>query len=133
MFLSALLFWSVIGFGALLLFVGIWFESTRKVRSVGVLLGLGASRGWLISAFATQTFTLILLVLCLYSIGDAFGVWRKLVVFSSSGSQDILDYSRWSVEWRVFVIGLLFGVTGLIAALRWRLYGHEPHDLIGTR
>ena len=134
-FLSDVLFWTTLALASFLLFTISWFDSNRKIHSVGVLLGLGVSRKRLICAYAAQLYLLIGSLLIGYFLLDLTGYlfWATGKLTQFLGKADLIVYSGWTRSWLEYTGTVLVGIPILLAVLRYILYRNHPASLISFR
>jgi ABC-type lipoprotein export system ATPase subunit len=134
--LSLLLLLTAIVLASVLLFTTTWFDSNRKTHSVGVMLGLGISRPFLIAAYALQFYILIGVLLLTYAVAD----WRRVpqrfaawIGHATLGTQEGLFYAGRSSSWYVYIGVVLLVVPAIIAGLRFYIYKSQPAELLNFR
>ena len=121
-------------FGILILFSTTWFDSVRKTRAVGVMLGLGTKRRIVLLAYLIQSIILMLSFLMLFVLLDIFGVFNSLTAWLNNTflSSDIIYYSGWSTLWLCY-LGLLIVIIIAVGLMRLFIYGMSPASLINFR
>lgn len=133
---SFLLFASIVGLGLMLLLGTGWFDNSRKVQSVGIMLALGGKRTQAVALYVLQMIGLELLILLAFVASEFLGGNRWIGIGIGHvllGGGDLTDYLPWSANWWVFVAGVLFVIPAAITLLRWRICSAWPSKLLSSR
>lgn len=134
--LSEVIFWTILVMGAVLLITMAWFNSSKAIHSVGVMLGLGVSRRLVILAYTAQLLLLVGILLLAYVCMDFAGVFAWITAGINRAffyGVDIVEYRGWSTLWFVYASVSLLAIPALIAGLRYYLYRHQPAYLLNVR
>lgn len=133
---SFLLFSAVLGLGLMLLLGTGWFDNSRKVQSVGIVLALGGRRTQAVLLYVLQMIGVEVLVLLAFVTSELLGGNRwggirlgRLLL----GGGELTDYQPWSPAWWVFVGVVLILIPAIITGLRWRICSAWPSKLLSSR
>jgi putative ABC transport system ATP-binding protein len=121
--MSRLLLITTLVLGLILLFTSTWFDSDKKTHSVGVMLGIGVGRKFLILAFTAQLILLIGAAILIYCLLDMAGVAGALG----------LNYAGFSTYWWLYCVGVSLVIPVGIMMIRYCLYRNEPAVLCQHR
>lgn len=133
---SLLLFSAVLGLGLMLLLGTGWFDNSRKVQSVGIMLALGGRRTQAVWLYVLQMVGVEVLVLLFFVASEVLGGNRWIGIRLGQlllGGGNLTDYQPWSVAWWIFVGLVLIVIPGIITGLRWRICSAWPSRLLSSR
>jgi hypothetical protein len=133
---SLLLFSAVLGLGLMLLLGTGWFDNSRKVQSVGIMLALGGRRTQAVWLYVLQMVGVEVLVLLFFVASEVLGGNRWIGIRLGQlllGGGNLTDYQPWSAAWWIFVGLVLVVIPGLITGLRWRICSAWPSKLLSSR